>query len=360
MPSNRPPVSVVRAIKRVAMAAGLVFGLQGVVHAASNPYYVYGIDGSGLIREIKLQNKATGGPEILYQKTVLDTKLPGPVDSFNGLSYDIGRDDLFFAYGGADSTNTNFYWWDKQSQSIKDLGSFSNELKLLPTSAAFYDDAIWFFQNGEIPGQSTAKLFKIGLTYDGAGVPTASAPISFTVSLADPIGACTSGLTVGSGSCNTTQVFGDIAINSAGKLYAATANNLPNAPATTSDFYTIDLTTCGVVPGTCGAADNLAVSGLFGYQLSFGYGGSGIDDATLIGTKGQFGELGLVSLLDGSFTPYSGSPQNTVNGSILRDLAGPAANPYDDAPGPLPLLGAGAAFGWSRRLRQRIRRSVKV
>jgi len=29
-------------------------------------------------------------------------------------------------------------------------------------------------------------------------------------------------------------------------------------------------------------------------------------------------------------------------------------NPSAAAPGPLPLLGAGAAFGWSRRLRKRI------
>ena len=31
--------------------------------------------------------------------------------------------------------------------------------------------------------------------------------------------------------------------------------------------------------------------------------------------------------------------------------------PGTDVPGPLPLLGAGAAFGWSRRLRQRVRQA---
>ncbi len=356
----RPPASLARAIKRVTLAAGLVFGLQGVAQAASNPYYVYGIDGSGLIRELKLQNKATGGPEILYQKTVLDTKLTGPAESFNGLSYDIVRDDLFFAYGGPTVSQTDLYWWSKQSQSIVDISTFG-DLKGIPTSAAYYNDAIWFFQNGEIPGSSTVKLYKVALTYDANGVPTASTPIYFNLSLADPIGACTSGLTVGTGPCKTTQVFGDIAINAAGKLYAATAN--VSDPATTSDFYTVNLGSCGNVVagvGSCDPADNLAVSGLFGYQLSFGYGGSGIDPLTLIGTQGPNGQLGLVNLLDGSFIANTISPQNTVNGSILRDLAGPAADPFVPVPGPLPLLGVGAAFGWSRRLRQRIARSAKL
>jgi MYXO-CTERM domain-containing protein len=32
--------------------------------------------------------------------------------------------------------------------------------------------------------------------------------------------------------------------------------------------------------------------------------------------------------------------------------------PGTDVPGPLPLLGAGAAFGWSRRLRQRVKQAA--
>ncbi len=34
--------------------------------------------------------------------------------------------------------------------------------------------------------------------------------------------------------------------------------------------------------------------------------------------------------------------------------SGPCNSPTSNVPGPLPLLGAGAAFGWSRRLRKRI------
>ena len=350
------------SFKRFALAAGLAMGMQGAAFAGppppANPYYVYGIDGTGKIQELKLQNQASGGPEIQYQKVVLDTKLTGLAASFNGLSYDIGRDDLFFAYANQVTSNqTDLYWWDKQSQSVQNVGSFS-DAGGIPTSAAYYNDAVWFFQNREVNGSQTVKLGKIALNYSG-GVPAASAPVFFDVSIADPVGACTAGFTVGTGSCATRQVFGDIAIDSSGKLYAATANN--SATFTESVFYTVDLGTCS--GSICSDAVNLAASGVFGYQLSFGYAGSSIDDTTLVGTKTTNGELGLVDLSTGAFTAYNGSAQltnpSTDGNSLLRDLAGPATNPYD-APGPLPLLGAGAAFGWSRRLRQRIGKSPRV
>ena len=359
-------------VKRLALVAGFAIGMQGAAFAGelAAPYYVYGIDGKGKINEIKLQNQATGGPQIQYQKVVLNTGLTGDPASFNALSYDISRDDLFFAYNntvsGVASPTTYIYWWDKRSQSISSIYSLAAD-DGTPTSAAYYNNAIWFFENEEEEGTQTAKLAKIALTYDGFGVPTASAPVVFNVPLTDPVGTCNSGLTVGTGPCKSRQVFGDIAIDSTGKLYAATANNSAGTlnvgdPATTSVFYTVNLGTCATgSPNTCSPADNLAVSGLFGYQLSFGYAVSGIDNATLVGTKDLNGELGLVDLATGAFTAYNGSAQLTNPtydaASLLRDLAGPA--PYT-VPGPFPLLGAGAALGWSRRLRRRIGKSSKA
>jgi len=355
-------------VKRLALVAGFAIGMQGAAFAGvpAAPYYVYGIDGNGNINEIKLQNQAIGGPQIQYQKVVLNTGLTGNPSSFNALSYDISRDDLFFAYNkDATSPATNIYWWDKKSQSISSIYSLA-AADGTSTSAAYYNNAIWFFENNVEYGTQTAKLAKIALTYDGFGVPTASAPVVFNVPLTDPVGTCNSGLTVGTGPCKSRQVFGDIAIDSTGKLYAATANNsagTPNVgdPATTSVFYTVNLGTCATgSPNACSPADNLADSGLFGYQLSFGYAGSGIDNATLVGTKGTNGELGLVDLATGAFTAYNGSAQltnpTTDPASLLRDLAGPAPT----VPGPFPLLGAGAALGWSRRLRRRIGKSSKA
>lgn len=42
------------------------------------------------------------------------------------------------------------------------------------------------------------------------------------------------------------------------------------------------------------------------------------------------------------------------------NFAGDIILEYEYVPGPLPLLGAGAAFGWTRRLRRRISNSAKV
>ena len=42
------------------------------------------------------------------------------------------------------------------------------------------------------------------------------------------------------------------------------------------------------------------------------------------------------------------------DGSITSSTLAPQ-QPQQDVPGPLPLLGAGAAFGWSRRLRRRLK-----
>ncbi len=40
--------------------------------------------------------------------------------------------------------------------------------------------------------------------------------------------------------------------------------------------------------------------------------------------------------------------------TTISNFNGPTSAPPSSVPGPLPLLGAGAAWGWSRRLRQRI------
>jgi hypothetical protein len=52
------------------------------------------------------------------------------------------------------------------------------------------------------------------------------------------------------------------------------------------------------------------------------------------------------------------SSTDSTNGrasTSISNLNGPLAAPGTaSVPGPLPLLGAGAAFGWSRQLRKRI------
>jgi len=51
--------------------------------------------------------------------------------------------------------------------------------------------------------------------------------------------------------------------------------------------------------------------------------------------------------------PLDGSDPYTAFDTIQVVISAPPS-PSTAVPGPLPLLGAGAAFGWSRRLRKRI------
>ena len=60
----------------------------------------------------------------------------------------------------------------------------------------------------------------------------------------------------------------------------------------------------------------------------------------------------LAALLDGK--AYLNVHSSTFPGGEIRGFLAPAASPATGVPAPLPLLGACAALGWSRRLRRRL------
>ena len=46
--------------------------------------------------------------------------------------------------------------------------------------------------------------------------------------------------------------------------------------------------------------------------------------------------------------------ETAITNKLIREVGPPGPGPGDSVPGPLPILGAGAAFGFSRKLRRRI------
>lgn len=70
-------------------------------------------------------------------------------------------------------------------------------------------------------------------------------------------------------------------------------------------------------------------------------------------TLADFGITALGPISTWTLLPANGSDPYTANDTI-RLIAGAPTPPSVATPGPLPLFGAGAAFGWSRRLRKRI------
>jgi hypothetical protein len=71
-------------------------------------------------------------------------------------------------------------------------------------------------------------------------------------------------------------------------------------------------------------------------------------------TRNGYGEAAFTSNALWSVTTSNSQNQfTTATGPMLLGGSGPS--PSSQVPGPLPLLGAGAAFGWSRRLRRQLR-----
>jgi hypothetical protein len=68
----------------------------------------------------------------------------------------------------------------------------------------------------------------------------------------------------------------------------------------------------------------------------------------------SFGEVPFTNDAQWSVTVQSGGNFTTATGNFNLGPA-PGPGPGDQVPGPLPVLGAGAALGWSRKLRRRIK-----
>jgi len=92
------------------------------------------------------------------------------------------------------------------------------------------------------------------------------------------------------------------------------------------------------------------------FTIDLGYTSGNIASEAIFFGKTLAGDFGITTTgLVGTWTlqPANGSDPYTDNDTIQFFVGAPTP-PTVATPGPLPLLGAGAAFGWSRRLRKRI------
>ncbi|MFN7900183.1 MAG: hypothetical protein ACK5N0_11075 [Synechococcaceae cyanobacterium] len=119
----------------------------------------------------------------------------------------------------------------------------------------------------------------------------------------------------------------------------------------------VDFTIAAPGPGTVSfdwaysTSDYSPLSDPFGYLLNGNFiqlSGSG---ATSQSNTASFSVLtgDVFGFRQKTFDSTSGRASTTIS-----NFNGPTSAPPSSVPGPLPLLGAGAAWGWSRRLRQRI------
>jgi hypothetical protein len=234
------------------------------------------------------------------------------------------------------------------------VGPFNN--------AAFFDGDYWFIYPGTT-ASPTARLARLSLTNPGSASPTYDAAGSRTYNLNLDA----------SGSSNNLNLrtYGDIAIHPSGRLTAGTArqnfDGSAVASSTRSIVFSVDLagrdtpgltslsaTTLNVLSGNQQPA-SLQLAWDADFTNLYGVANAVVNDNGTTVTNDSTGVWYSINPTTGSLTlvPGYSTARTTIN-----DLGGSAltSDPFRDpdrVPGPLPALGAAAAFGWSRRLRRR-------
>jgi formylglycine-generating enzyme required for sulfatase activity len=250
---------------------------------AATATFVYGIDNAGIVWQTNLSTKIA--------TQVLNTQVTGPS---NGLAFDSSRQHLFM-FG---ATAGDLYYWNMQpNPMLSNQKSKTGILPLInlpvtPTSAAYYNNAIWFFfpTTPTYTGPRTSRdLVKIVLDYT-YGYPRVWDLQIFATDVLPTV----------------DNRFGDISVDMRTGLLYATTN--------TGMLYTIDLNS----PTN---SFNLIKTGLNGFQNSFD-----LTFTQLYLHSTTTGEWQVFTPADKKITPLnfktSVTPGNT-DGVGFRDIAGP-------------------------------------
>jgi hypothetical protein len=335
------------------LAGGSLLATAAALPAIAADTFSYGIDDKQRILQVDLTQKdqqvvfsgasiICGGLDPAEYATC--SGVGGGLQRYysNNFAYDDVRRQFYFM-----DFKGNLRYWDFKSSSnlpvIADkdaigLDQVSRTSTQFTANGSYYKDSFYYFIDSLAPNGNGApppaspdrkKLVKFDLSFDGDNKPTGGTATKLTVD----------GL-------EDNFIFGDIAIDSTGKLYGAN---------TSGSFFTLDLNQC---PGASCAAQYLLNSGsqvnpslqiAFDQDFQTLYGHT--FDADSNGTGSEAGGWGTVDTTTGVYTPFGGS--EAFVSTPLRDIAG-ASSQEIFVPGPLPVLGAGAAFGWTRRLRRRL------
>jgi hypothetical protein len=159
----------------------------------------------------------------------------------------------------------------------------------------------------------------------------------------------------------TQSIQGDGSINTGGAPASITLTGANDGGGTQNTDFTIAIPTTGTVlfNWAFASTDGDAEMDPFGYLLNGAFTPLTINGAG----SNQVGSPAFVLLAgdvfgfrQNSVDSISGRASTTISEfNLVLAAPGPAS-----VPGPLPLLGAGAAFGWSRQLRKRIGASGSV
>ena len=146
----------------------------------------------------------------------------------------------------------------------------------------------------------------------------------------------------GDGSIDTNGAPGSIILN---------GSDIDSGPQNVD--FTITAPAAGIISFDFSYVTNEYVAGFdpFGYLINGSF--TELTEGSLGNQSGSFDFWVLQGDVFG-FRQGSAGTSNGRGSTTISNFNGPKPAPPSSVPGPLPLLGAGAAWGWSRRLRQRI------
>lgn len=318
-----------RASLALALAGGAVIGAPPV--QAGN--YLYGVSVSNQLYSINLETRK--------ERQLALSVDPGDKLA-NGVAVDPSRFNLFVMDGNnnlriwRDGTDTLDIAATPEQLGLEDNG-FTND-NTNAQSAAFFDDAYWFFP------RNSNVLNRVNLDENGKFISRFAYQFQ--------------GVPDGEGN----QLFGDIAINPLdGRLYAATTIlNNKDITRSTGNFYSLDLAKLPAEDSRFERKDpryTSICSKCVPGNLQLGYDAS---KKVLYGVSNITDQWYAVN----TALAINTNPAKPVSGwsasvdffdlsdvALTREISTGSPLPV---PGHLPLLGAAAAFGWSRKLRRRI------
>jgi hypothetical protein len=355
-PGFHPLNTVLAAATGIACATALLNAEPA--HAATT---FYGIDNNNNIWEVDPLRKFNVLVNEVGSTIPNCAATPGCLNTSqgsNGIAFDSGRDHLFFFYNPKVTNNDNSWnlqFWNRKSRGISSLKTISGVggSNNIPANASYYKDALWYFD-----GTNNSNLNKLQLTYntDQDDVTSTSLTTYNLANFAAPKYA--------------PAGYGDIAINALtgflygsqvnGNFFKLDLNKIDNQPNSANSIFTA----LGKTQTLGSLGDTFVDSGL---QLSFNS-----DYSKLYGTRfcntaancsGYDGDGFSAQNGDGLFFEINDIDtavtrqfeQNELlfaTSPGFRDLGGATSSAL--VPGPLPILGVGGAFAWSRQLRRRI------
>ncbi len=338
-----------RTTTGIALLAGIA--VAAWAHPAEAGGFLYGAGSDGNIYEIDTHQRTS--------RFLTSTGFTGigtnGTGAANALANDPVRNNLFFI------TPDNNLRVIQRGSSTPQLvsGATAHNLgingQLQPQNAAFYNNEFWFFSRlapGNKADKNPVTLNRVSFSYTN-NTPSFMRRISYHLSAVPNNTTGKDGL--------LENNFGDISIVTGGQKDGYLFGTTNNAYNTDGRLFRLKLAGLSTDPILGAKALNASYK-----QLNGNLGTGGLQTAfnssftTLFANAATGGNWLTVNIHTGATAALPQPFTTVVPGPLPGVLDLSSSISTVQIPGPLPLLGAAAAFGWTRKLRKRVNSSLQL